>query len=180
MKGGYLKFCSCKCNNTDPNTFKKKQETSKKLYGSPNYRNSEQARKTRAKHLADGTITHQEITQSAAEIELIEQISSYYTNKIIHGDRTILDGYELDIWLPDIKVGIEYDGEYWHADPNKYKPTDIVRNNMTAKDIWDKDKRKDLLCESKGINLFRIKEYDYKHNKSEVLVNLYKYINEFI
>lgn len=35
-------------------------------------------------------------------------------NKILN-DRKILKGKELDIVLPDIKLAIEYDGEYWHT-----------------------------------------------------------------
>lgn len=32
---------------------------------------------------------------------------------------------------------------------------------MTAREIWQHDKEKDILCESKGIKLIRIKEYDW-------------------
>ena len=31
----------------------------------------------------------------------------------------------------------------------------------TAREIWQRDKEKDILCESKGIKLIRIKEYDW-------------------
>ena len=71
MKGGYSKHCSIKCVNNDPETIEKKKETSKKLHGVENWRNPEKARKTLAKHLADGTVKKQEITQSAAETELL-------------------------------------------------------------------------------------------------------------
>jgi very-short-patch-repair endonuclease len=30
--------------------------------------------------------------------------------------RIIVKGYEVDIYLPDLKLGIEYDGRYWHKD----------------------------------------------------------------
>ena len=33
--------------------------------------------------------------------------------------RTIVKGYEVDIYLPDLKLGIEYDGRYWHKDKLK-------------------------------------------------------------
>lgn len=121
----------------------------------------------------------EEICQSKAETELIDYIKGFYKNTIIHGDRLELDGFELDIWLPDIRVGIEYDGEFWHADPRRFKATDIVRNNITAQEIWNNDNKKDLLCESKGIHLLRIKEYDYKHDKIEILTNVYKYIMNY-
>lgn len=46
---------------------------------------------------------------------------------------------ELDIYISENKVGIEYDGMHWH------------RNNLL-------DKEKDELCESHGVSLFRIRE----------------------
>ena len=30
--------------------------------------------------------------------------------------RAILNGYEIDIYIPEIQFGIEYDGSYWHRD----------------------------------------------------------------
>lgn len=39
---------------------------------------------------------------------------------------------------------------------------------MTAKEIWEKDKEKDLLCKSKGIKLIRIKEYDWDNYKIHI------------
>lgn len=175
---GYLKHCSTKCNNNDPETFKQKQETSIREHGVLNYRNSEQARQTLAKHIADGSIKLKEINQSKAETDIIEQIKCYYYKTIIHGDRNELNGYEIDIWLPDIRLGIEYDGYFWHADPSRFKPNDIVINNKTAQEIWDKDKYKDILAETKGIKLIRIKEKDYMEKRIDILTKLYKYIIE--
>lgn len=175
----YKIYCSNKCSNNSIKTINKRKHTTYLNHGDENYRNSEQARKTSAKHIADGTIKlPKEICQSQAETDIIEFIKTFYKNKIVHGERLELDGYELDIWLPDIRVGIEFDGEYWHADPRRFKPSDIIKDK-TAQEIWARDKRKDLLCESKGINLLRIKEYDYNHNRDEIFTNLYKYIIKY-
>ena len=46
---------------------------------------------------------------------------------------------ELDIWIPSIRVAIEYDGHYWHSD--------------TARDV-----RKDSVCANADIKLIRIRE----------------------
>ena len=27
-----------------------------------------------------------------------------------------MEGYEVDIYIPELKIGIEYDGVYWHQD----------------------------------------------------------------
>lgn len=34
--------------------------------------------------------------------------------------RRKVDGFEIDIFLPDLAIGIEYDGSYWHADKLEY------------------------------------------------------------
>ena len=79
----------------------------------------------------------------------------------------MLSGKEIDIYLPDLKLGFEFDGTYFHADPRFYKESDLILNRP-ALEVWNNDKNKELLCESKGIKLIRIKEYDWnKHNKTE-------------
>lgn len=50
-----------------------------------------------------------------------------------------LKGKEIDIFIPELKLGIEYDGEHWHRD--------------IGKDIW-----KNTVCNSNGITLLRIRE----------------------
>lgn len=46
---------------------------------------------------------------------------------------------ELDIYIPSLGVGVEYDGEYWHQES-------------------EKDERKDMICFINGITLIRIRE----------------------
>ncbi|MBQ2408641.1 MAG: hypothetical protein II309_04320, partial [Bacilli bacterium] len=57
--------------------------------------------------------------------------------------RYLLNGKtEIDIYLPKFKIGIEYDGEYFH----------------TGKEATEKENKKDLILKSNGITLIRIKE----------------------
>ena len=57
------------------------------------------------------------------EMELIDYISSIIGEEnIIRNDRTILNGNELDVYVPSKKVAFEFDGLYWHSEikkPNK-------------------------------------------------------------
>lgn len=69
--------------------------------------------------------------------------------KILHNDRKILSGKELDIYIPEKNIAIEYDGEYWH-DKNK-------------------DFEKEELCKQKGITLIRVKDSDWRKDYKEVL-----------
>jgi len=66
----------------------------------------------------------------------------FYIKK--HGIETIHSykekGYELDIYIPSIKIAIEYDGYFYHK-------------NKTKKDL-----EKNLKCKKDGIKLYRIRE----------------------
>lgn len=104
---------------------------------------------------------------SEKEKDVYKFIKSIYHNKIIRNSRKMLSGKEIDIYLPDLKLGFEFDGTYFHADPRFYKETDLILNRP-ALEVWNNDRNKELLCESKGIKLIRIKEYDWKkHNRKE-------------
>lgn len=57
-------------------------------------------------------------TASSEEKELLSFIKTLYSGNIIENKRfTNSDGkkYELDIYLPDKKIGFEYNGLYWHS-----------------------------------------------------------------
>ena len=104
---------------------------------------------------------------SSKEKELLNYIKSVYSGTIVEHSRSELHGKEIDIYLPDLRLGFEFDGKYWHADPNLYSSTDIILNKMTAEEIWQRDKEKDKLCEQAGIELIRIKEYDWDNNNKD-------------
>jgi len=53
---------------------------------------------------------------SNIEKELREFIQQHYTGWVEYNDRTILNGKELDIVLPDLGIAIELDGTYWHRE----------------------------------------------------------------
>ena len=55
--------------------------------------------------------------KSNAECELIEYIKSIYTkDEVLHNNSKILQGKELDIYLPAEKLAIEMDGLIWHSE----------------------------------------------------------------
>ena len=114
---------------------------------------------------------------SFRETEFKEYIKSIYHNTLLENDRNILKGKEIDIYLPDLKLGLEFDGIYWHADSRFYKEDEIIyRKGLSAKQIWEKDETKNKLAESIGIKLIRIKEYDWINDND----NIKKYILEIL
>lgn len=104
---------------------------------------------------------------SFLEKEITNFIKTFYCDKIIENDKLILNGKELDIYLPKLKLAFEIDGTYWHADPRFYCATDKILNKY-ATTIWENDFKKDILCNNYNIKLFRIKEYDWKNDNINI------------
>ena len=67
------------------------------------------------------------------------------------------------MFLIENKIGIEYDGEYWHSLPNMKK-----RDNL-----------KNKICKEKGIKLIRVKEKDWQNNQEKIKNYLKEEINGF-
>ena len=52
---------------------------------------------------------------SSAELKLYNFLLSYNI-KVIQSDRKMINPYELDLYLPDYNIAIEYNGLYWHSE----------------------------------------------------------------
>jgi len=82
---------------------------------------------------------------SKLEQELVEFIKNIYKKTIILNDNIILSGKELDIYLPDVKIAIEFNGTYYHSDLYKDKNYHLNKtkecNDLGIKliHIWDSD-----------------------------------------
>lgn len=75
-------------------------------------------------------------------VSLPEKTIYYYLSKVfdIEENKKIDNQYELDLYIPSLNLGIEYDGRVWHKDVNR-------------------DIRKDNLCQNRGIKLIRVREF---------------------
>ena len=56
---------------------------------------------------------------SKIENYLLDFIKNNYNDIIINNSKKIIEGYELDIYLPDLKLAFEFNGVYWHNELNK-------------------------------------------------------------
>lgn len=88
-----------------------------------------------------------------------------------------------DFLLNDIKLLIEVNGDYWHANPILYKENDILNYKKygvrTAKEMWDKDNFKKDLAEKNGYRVIYIWESEIHENKfhlEEFIINKIKTI----
>ena len=91
----------------------------------------------------------------------IKKFIEGFNIECISGDRKVLNGKELDIYIPSLNFAIEYNGNFWHSD-------DIVGKN--------KHLYKTELCKEKGVKLLQIFEDEY-FNKRDII---YKKIEHII
>jgi G:T-mismatch repair DNA endonuclease (very short patch repair protein) len=81
-----------------------------------------------------------------------------------------------DIYISSLNLIIEYFGDYWHCNPDKYDENYFnQKKGKTAKQIWDYDKNKIDLIRNFGYNLEVIWENDLKHDNKKILEILNKY-----
>ena len=96
---------------------------------------------------------------SNEENELFEYIKAIYDGEIQQSNRSVLNGKELDIYIPEKNLAIEYNGLYSHC----YRPWE-------EKESLIKDSKyhlhKTLECEKQSIQLlqFYSDEWNYKSN----------------
>lgn len=98
---------------------------------------------------------------SKAEIEIKEFIESLGL-KCEHGNWSILTGKQLDLYVPEKKLAIEYNGCFFHSEGNGGEEFARCRH-------VDKTNA----CEDKGIQLLHIWE-DQWHNKRDVVLKMIK------
>lgn len=83
-----------------------------------------------------------------------------------------------DICIESKKIVIEVNGDIWHANPKLYKKNDLLpatywsNKQMTAKDVWKKDKIKRKHIESFGYRIIYVWDKDFNHNKNKTLQRL--------
>lgn len=93
---------------------------------------------------------------SKIETEILNFVKSNYSGWIEIHDRTILEGKELDIVVPDLGIAIEINGTYWHSEEK-------VGVNY--------HKNKTEAVEALGYQLIHIKDYDW-FNKQDIIKSL--------
>lgn len=85
-----------------------------------------------------------------------------------------------DFVIPSLKFCIEFNGNYWHANPELYEANHIFSywdNKMTAQEVWNKDKLKYDILINEGFTVNIIWEKNYRDNKEKVIN---EYVNKII
>lgn len=95
---------------------------------------------------------------SLTENEIYEYVWSICDSKCLTHCYDIIPPYELDIYCPDKRIAVEYNGFYWHSE------------QMGV--INDYHFNKFKLCKEKGIRLISVFEQDWLAKKDNVLAIL--------
>lgn len=120
-------------------------------------------------HLDDGRIPRCPICYpklsgySNQEKEIVDWLRSL-NYELEENNRTILSGKELDIYLSDYNLAIEYNGLYWHS--------------ILFVDDKNHHQNKVELCHNQGIRLLHIWEDEWMDNPKEVKEKILYYINK--
>ena len=104
-------------------------------------------------------------TSSMPELEIKDYLQCLFPNTVVEKSR-VLDGKEIDIYLPEYNLGIEYNGSVYHATEGAaFKNKDKY---------YHRDKF--LLAKSKGIHLISVFDVDWLDNKEIIK----KYIHDLV
>lgn len=81
--------------------------------------------------------------------------------------------YRYDFVNTELKICIEFNGDYWHCNPElfeeSYKNTML---NKAAKEIWEYDKNKLEFIKKQGYQIFVVWESEYEKNTEEILLKI--------
>lgn len=91
---------------------------------------------------------------SAGEQQVAQLLTDVGVEQVRRNVRDVIDRYELDIYLPDHQLAIEFCGLYWHGENR-------------GKDRWY-HRNKYLKCRQQGIQLITM--YDYEWNARKTIV----------
>ena len=103
-------------------------------------------------------------TASKAEMEVKEYVKLIYSGEIINNSRKVISPYELDIYLPELKLALEYDGTYWH--------------NLREQKYPGYHTKKDKLALKQNIKLIHIKEEDWIKNPNQIKLSIQEEIEK--
>jgi hypothetical protein len=96
---------------------------------------------------------------SIKEKELLDFVNEHYNGDVIENYK---DKYEIDVYLPDMKIGFEFNGLYWHS--NKFKDKNYHLNK--TKHFYQMD-----------VRIIHIWEDDWVNNNHIIKSQILYYIN---
>lgn len=91
---------------------------------------------------------------SRFEDQVYAYIKNIYGGTIERNVKTIINPYEIDLYMPELKLAIECNGNYWHSD--NVRPDVDYHINKTKR------------CLEKGVRLIHIFEYEWNTIQNKI------------
>lgn len=101
---------------------------------------------------------------SKQETEIFDYVKNLVDVPVLQSDKSIINPFELDIVIPDLKIAIEYCGLYWHSEAHKSDKNYHI-NKMN-------------LCRKKGYRLITIFEDEWTEKTNIVKSRLKSILNQ--
>ena len=141
IKYGYGIFCSSKCRANHP---KYKQQHIDILLNKCNFTKASKVSQELFSNIYDALL--ESLIDTTYYSEINKEFGRRFNNK----------NYFYDFIILKIKFCIEFNGTIWHADPRQFVETDTpnpFNRNLTAKEIWEYDKKKMQFLENEGYEI---------------------------
>jgi len=94
------------------------------------------------------------VTQSLSEHSIIDLCKKHF-DTVYERSRNLIPPYEVDVFIPDIRLGIEYNGLYWHSELGGNKDREYHQNKL-------------LLALQNNIQLIQIFEDEFRDKQDIV------------
>ncbi len=122
--------------------------------------------------------------RSSVSEKFFDIICSLFTDEVKRGsdekfiwDEKMQRAYKYDLVFIKSKKIIEFNGDFWHCNPQKFKSDYFHKvKKMTAQEIWDYDKVKREKAEKHGYKFMNIWESDWYKNPEEVIKECNKFL----
>ena len=118
---------------------------------------------------------------SSKAFELFSKLAEKYKDAYYGNNELKIGRYKVD-FAKDNKI-IEFYGDYWHCNLENPKLSkwffsldNIWRDNITIRDIRNKDIERIKFIESNGYEVLIIWEYDYNNNKLNIVEKCQKFL----
>lgn len=89
---------------------------------------------------------------SSYEKEIVDFIKSICSYDVITNSRQVIKPHEIDIYIPEKQIALEFNGSYWHSDIFKDKKYHQIKS---------------MQCLKKNIRLIHIFEYEWRNAESK-------------
>lgn len=117
--------------------------------------------------------------QFAAEVTTVIDCRAYsaLTDQYKIWDPVTKRIYCYDLVFPDLRLAIEYHGDYWHCNPAQYDANFVhPTTGQLASTIWKQDELKQNALRARGFESIIVWDSDWKRDKAKILEQIQEYV----